>query len=114
MGASRPSLLSKLDPRPPLRRLVAAWRVGRLRAALPVLASDLLARADDELLAVDDVETLSDDELLGVLFNSRQGLVALHGHEVLMGWLVDAPTATATVTAASVAMRFLVTPAAGG
>jgi rifampicin phosphotransferase len=107
------SLLSKLDPRPPMRRLIAAWRVGRLRAALPVLAGDLLARADDDLLSVDAVEALSDDELLGILFNSRQGLVALHGHEVLMGWLIDAPTAT-TVTAASVALRFLVDARSAG
>ncbi|HYX44638.1 MAG TPA: PEP/pyruvate-binding domain-containing protein, partial [Acidimicrobiales bacterium] len=111
-AATAGSFLARLDPRPPIRRLVAAWRVGRLRAALPVLAADLLARADDDLLAVDDVEALSDDELLGILFNSRQGLVALHGHEVLMGWLVDAPTAT--VTAASVAMRFLVDARSGG
>ena len=107
------SFLSRLDPRPPMRRLVAAWRVGRLRAALPVLAADLLARADDDLLAIDDVRELSDDELLGILFNSRQGLVAIHGHEVLMGWLVDAP-ANATVTAASVAVRFLVDARSAG
>ncbi len=106
------SFLSRLDPRPPVRRLVAAWRVGRLRAALPVLGADLVARADEDLLAVDDVDGLSDDELLGILFNSRQGLVALHGHEVLMGWLVDAPTTT--VTAASVAMRFLADARSGG
>jgi hypothetical protein len=43
----RSSLLARLDPRPPLRRLVAAWRVGRLRAALPILATDLLAKAED-------------------------------------------------------------------
>jgi rifampicin phosphotransferase len=111
-AATSGSLLSRLDPRPPVRRLVAAWRVGRLRAALPVLAADLLAGADDDLLAVDDVQALSDDELLGILFNGRQGLVAIHGHEVLMGWLVDAPTAT--VTAASVAMRFLVDARSAG
>ncbi|HEX2193300.1 MAG TPA: PEP/pyruvate-binding domain-containing protein, partial [Acidimicrobiales bacterium] len=111
-AATTGSFLSRLDPRPPLRRLVAAWRVGRLGAALPLLAADLLARSDDDLLAIDDVEALSDDELLGILFNSRQGLVALHGHEVLMGWLVDAPTAT--LTAASMAMRFLADARSGG
>ena len=30
-----------LNPAPPARRLVAAWRVGRLRSALPALAADL-------------------------------------------------------------------------
>ncbi|HEV3495288.1 MAG TPA: PEP/pyruvate-binding domain-containing protein, partial [Actinomycetes bacterium] len=39
-GDQPTSTLRRLDPRPPIRRLVAAWRVGRLRAALPGLASD--------------------------------------------------------------------------
>jgi len=103
------SVMQRLDPRPPVRRLVAAWRVGRLRAALPSLAADLIATADADLLAVGAVADLSDCELLGLLARSAQGLTALHGHEVLMGWLVPADSA-ATVTAtsaASVALRAL-------
>ena len=30
---------------------MAAWRVGRLRAALPALATDLVSRVDADLLA---------------------------------------------------------------
>ena len=45
-------LLRRLDPRPPARRLRAAWRVGRLRSALPDLATDLVERIDDDLAAV--------------------------------------------------------------
>ncbi|HVL06925.1 MAG TPA: PEP/pyruvate-binding domain-containing protein [Acidimicrobiales bacterium] len=98
------SLWQQLDPRPPMRRLVAAWRVGRLRSALPALAADLVAKVDGDLLAVGAVQSLSDRELLGVLGRSRQGLTALHGYEVLLGWLVT-PDAVPTGTAASVALR---------
>ena len=45
----RPSVWSKLDPRPPARRLKAARRVGRLRVALPALADDLIADIDADL-----------------------------------------------------------------
>ena len=45
----RRSVWSRLDPRPPARRLTAAWRVGRLRVALPALAGDLIATVDDDL-----------------------------------------------------------------
>lgn len=105
-GSGPRSFASRLDPRPSLRKLTAAWRVGRLRAALPLLARDLVARADDDLLAVDALETMSDAQLVDLLDAARQALTALHGHEVLMGWLVDAESSS--VTAASVAMRLLV------
>ena len=104
-GSQRASFLSRIDPRPPARRLAGAWRVGRLRAALPALAVDLLAKADADLLAVDDVADLSNEDLLALLHTARRALVSLHGHEVLMGWLVD--PAVPTVTAASVALRLL-------
>ena len=107
LGPEGPRTLGQyLDPRPPVRRLVAAWRVGRLRAALPALATDLLSRVDADLLAVNAVEGLSDRELLGLLERSGQGLTALHGYEVLLGWLVT-PDAAPTSTAASVALRAL-------
>ena len=69
-GEDNTSVLRRLDPRPPIRRLIAAWRVGRLRAALPALASDLVARVDDDLLAVGAVGDLPDAELLGLLERS--------------------------------------------
>lgn len=107
-GADAPaSTLHRLDPRPPLRRLVAAWRVGRLRAALPSLAGDLVARVDADLLAVGAVDRLTDRELLGLLDRSAQGLTSLHGYEVLLGWLVSPDAAVGTTTAASVALRAL-------
>ncbi|HEX2024729.1 MAG TPA: PEP/pyruvate-binding domain-containing protein, partial [Acidimicrobiales bacterium] len=102
----------RLDPLPPIRRLVAAWRVGRLRAALPALASDLVARADAELLVLPPLDRLSDRQLLAVLEGTRQRLVALGGHEVLMGWLVS--TGTTSATAASVGLRSLANARAEG
>ncbi len=106
------SFLRRFDPRPPARRLVAAWRVGRLRAALPALADDLITVADRDLLDVPDLTTLSDRDLLSLLGRSGAALSSLHGHEVLMGWLV-APTAGST-TAASVALRALASARADG
>ena len=114
LGSEGPTTLGqRLDPRPPIRRLVAAWRVGRLRAALPALATDLAGRVDADLLAVGAVEGLSDRELLGLLQRSGQGLTALHGYEVLLGWLVT-PDAAPTSTAASVALRALAAGRAEG
>ncbi|HEX2275329.1 MAG TPA: PEP/pyruvate-binding domain-containing protein [Acidimicrobiales bacterium] len=103
--AERRGFLGRLDPRPPVRRLIAAWRVGRLRAALPSLAGDLVARADAELLAVPPLGRLTDRQLVQLLESTRQRLVALGGHEVLMGWLVA--TDTTSVTAASMGLRAL-------
>jgi rifampicin phosphotransferase len=111
-GGPAASLLHRLDPRPPVRRLVAAWRVGRLRAALPSLAEHLVATVDDDLLAVGAVAGLSDRELLGLLERGGQGLTALHGHEVLMGWMV--PPAASATAAASVGLRALAAGRADG
>ncbi|MDQ3978103.1 MAG: hypothetical protein M3314_00925, partial [Actinomycetota bacterium] len=104
--------LARLNPGPPTRRLVAAWRVGRLRAALPALARDLVDKADSELAGLRPLEELDDEVLLGVLTGARDRLVALHGHEILMGWLVGG--GTTSTTAASVALRLLARGRAAG
>ena len=108
------SFARRLDPRPPARRLVAAWRVGRLRAALPALADDLLATADNDLLDVPSPITLSDRELLSLLGRAGPALSSLHGHEVLMGWLVTASAIATSTTAASIALRALAASRADG
>lgn len=108
----RRSFLRRLDPRMPARRLVAAWRVGRLRAALPGLAADVVAGADDRLLEVPDLAELDDSELLSVLRGTAPVLRALHGHEMLAGLLVDRDTTAAT--AASVALWALSNGRAAG
>jgi pyruvate,water dikinase len=96
-------VLARLDPRPPAHRLVAAWRVGRLRRALPVLAATLTEQVDAELAAVPDLRTLGDDELGTLLERTGEVLRAVSGHEVLAGLLTPADAEGATGAAAALA-----------
>lgn len=82
------------------RHLRVAWRVGRLRAALPTLTRDLVARTDDDLLRVGALTSLTDRQLVDLLHRTAQSLVALHGHELLIGMLVRPGTSTLTGMAA--------------
>ena len=84
----RRSLPSKVDPRPGVRRLGATWRVGRIAAALPDLAHDLVADIDSDLLAVPALDVLNDRDMLLILRNSGTALRALHGYEMLAGALL--------------------------
>jgi len=70
------------------RRLVAAWRVGRLRAALPRLASDLAARVDRDLAEIPRLAQLGDRELVTVTANTRAELASVHAYEILAGMLL--------------------------
>jgi pyruvate,water dikinase len=72
------------------RRLIAAWRVGRLRAVLPALSAEVIQHADADLTAVGPLRELGDSELVDLLCRLRQELIALHGHEVLAGMLLPA------------------------
>ena len=99
-------LLQKLNPVPPARRLRAAWRVGRLRAALPDLAEHLLDRVDADLAAVPALRQLTSRQLVGLLHRSQRVLRAVHAHEILIGMLTD--TGHNRMTGASVALRVLV------
>jgi pyruvate,water dikinase len=103
------TLWSRLDPRPPLRRLRAAWTVGRLRAALPSLAADITASVDAELTAVPPLTELTDDALLLILQRAGGTLTAVHGYEMLAGLLPDSP-----LTAASLALDALAAGRAEG
>ncbi len=99
-------LLQKLNPIPAAHRLRGAWRVGRLRAALPRLAEHLLDRVDADLEAVPALSDLTSRQLIALLHRSRAILRALHAHEILMGMLTD--TGRNRMTGASVALRVLV------
>ena len=99
------SWLRKLDPRPPARRLAAGWDVGRLRAAMPVLASRLVDSVDDELARMHPLSESTDDGLVDLLRRCRQTLLALYGHEVLAGMLIEGGGTAAT--ASSTALRSL-------
>jgi pyruvate,water dikinase len=96
-------LLRRLDPRPPARRLRAAWRVGRLRSAFAELAADVVRRVDDDLVAVPGLGDLANHDLIAVLRNARRTLASLHGHEAIAGLLIPEAT-NATVTGASLAL----------
>ncbi|HEX2563067.1 MAG TPA: PEP/pyruvate-binding domain-containing protein [Acidimicrobiales bacterium] len=98
-------MVHKLNPIPAARQLRGAWRVGRLRSALPQLAEHLLDRTDADLEAVPALTELTSRQLLALLHRSRAILRALHAHEILMGMLTD--TGGNRMTGASVALRVL-------
>jgi pyruvate,water dikinase len=100
------SVANKLNPIPAARRLRGAWRVGRLRSAIPDLAEHLLDRVDGDLEAVPAMSDLTSRQLIALLHRSRVILRALHAHEILMGMLTD--TGGNRMTGASVALRVLV------
>jgi phosphohistidine swiveling domain-containing protein len=117
IASGKRSLWARFDPRPPARRLKAAWRTGRLRAALPGLASDLVARADHELSTVGPPHTLSDTDLLQVLRGSHQALVSLNAHEILAGMLTPVPgegEASTGSTSAGAALHVVAAARASG
>jgi pyruvate,water dikinase len=87
------------------RRLRGAWRLGRLRGALPQLAEHLLDRVDADLEAVPALSALTSRQLIAILHRSHAVLRALHAHEILMGMLTD--TGRNRMTGASVALRVL-------
>ena len=88
-----------------IRRLRAAWRVGRLRTALPTLAERLVRRVDDDLESIPELAELTDRQLVALLGRGRIALRSLHAHEVLMGLLTS--SGENKLTGASVAMRVL-------
>jgi pyruvate,water dikinase len=77
-----------LNPLVGTRRLVAACRVGRLRATLPALAAELIAEVDEHLADVPPLAALSDDDLVRVIANARAELGCVHAHEILAGMLL--------------------------
>ncbi|MGH9223233.1 MAG: PEP/pyruvate-binding domain-containing protein [Acidimicrobiales bacterium] len=81
------SALAALDLRRPGRRLIAAWRVGRLKAAFPALAADVAADVDRRLVTVPAFEELGDEDLVVLLRRSVPVLRTVHAYEVLAGLL---------------------------
>lgn len=101
LGAAPPRSrwLALLNPAPGARRLAAAWRVGRLTAALPGLAVDLVADADRRLAETPSADRLTRPDLVATLRWTRTVLVSLHAQEALSGALLPEPRATAAGTA---------------
>jgi phosphohistidine swiveling domain-containing protein len=93
-----------VDPRPGMRRLRAAWRLGQLRASLPTMTGEVIAELDGTLAAVPPLPDLNDNELAALLTWSHSTLVVLHTHEVLAGLLMPRDD---DLTASSIALRVL-------
>ncbi|MEU6993610.1 PEP/pyruvate-binding domain-containing protein [Streptomyces sp. NPDC046465] len=96
--------LALLNPAPNARRLGAAWRMGRLTAALPGLALDLVADVDRRLTETPSPTGLTAPALATTLRWTRAALVSLHAQEALCGALLPDP---GTVTAAGAALAAL-------
>ncbi len=88
-----------------VRRLRSAWRVGRLRAALPLVADELSARVDADLEDVPSLDHLTVRQLVALMERGREALRSLHAHEILLGLVAD--TDPSAFTGASVALRVL-------
>lgn len=88
-----------------VRRLRSAWRVGRLRAALPLVADDLAARVDADLEEVPALDGLTVRQLVALIDRSREALRSLHAHEILLGLIAD--PGSSRFTGGSVALRVL-------
>jgi phosphohistidine swiveling domain-containing protein len=93
---------ARLDPRPGMRRLAAAWHVGRLRSVLPSRGTKLVQDIDASLSGL-DLAAASDDELVDMLDMCAVLLGRLHHEEVLAGTLLPGGNRTA----ASVALNVL-------
>jgi pyruvate,water dikinase len=99
------TLVRRLNPLRQARHLRVAWRVGRLRAAMPRLAEHLLDRTDLDLERIPSLEDLTSRQLIALIHRCQSALRSLHAHEILMGMLTD--TGGNQMTGASVALRVL-------
>lgn len=102
---ARTSFRNRINPVSILRKLGTAWRIGRLRVALPTLIDDVVAAVDRDLASVPRLDELADGDLVDLLERGRRELATVHSHEVLAGMLLrDEP---ATPTGAAVALQAL-------
>lgn len=88
-----------------VRRLQSAWRIGRLKAALPLVADELAARVDADLEEVPALEALTVRQLVALVDRGRDALRSLHAHEILLGLVAD--PGESRFTGGSVALRVL-------
>jgi phosphohistidine swiveling domain-containing protein len=104
-GGAKPGLLRRFGLRGGVTRVRRAWRIGRLRTALPALADDLVDRVDRDLEAVPGFGDLTSRQILALLERSEAMLSSLHAHEILLGLLIEQDDQR--LTSASVALRVL-------
>ncbi len=70
------------------RRLAAAWRVGRLRVAVPRLATTVVEAVDADLDQVGNLRAHTDAQLVDLLHRARAELATAHSYEMLCGMLL--------------------------
>lgn len=94
LGVTPPAhpVLHFINPAPGARRAGAAWRVGRLRSALPLLAQDLMADVDRQLHDFEQPRRMLSGQLLNAVSWGRGALSALHAQESLAGALLSQDT----------------------
>jgi phosphohistidine swiveling domain-containing protein len=83
-------VLDFINPAPGARRAGAAWRIGRLRSALPLLAVDVMADVDRQLSDFPPPGEMLSGQLLDAVAWGRQVLSSLHAQESLAGALLGA------------------------
>lgn len=88
-----------------LRKILASWRLGRLRSALPRVARRVVEEADHALSDVDELDEYDAGQLCDLLDNTHDVLRSLHGHEILVGLLTD--SGDSGVTGSGVGLRAL-------
>ena len=95
----------RLAPRVLARRLATAWRVGRLRVALPSMVATVATAVDDDLSRIGSLAELDDRTLVELLHRTRSEAATVHTFEMLCGMIQHAPAGAADVPLPVVAMR---------
>jgi pyruvate,water dikinase len=95
----------RLAPRALARRLATAWRVGRLRVALPTIVATVATSVDDDLSQVGSLTELDDRTLVELLHRTRSEAATVHTFEMLCGMIQHAPADAAEVPLPTVAVR---------
>jgi pyruvate,water dikinase len=86
---ARTSFRRRINPVAMVRRLATAWRVGRLRVAMPRLARDAVATVDRDLAMIPRLDELTTGDLADLLDRTRRELATVHSYEVLAGMLMS-------------------------
>ncbi|MGE0508887.1 MAG: PEP/pyruvate-binding domain-containing protein [Acidimicrobiia bacterium] len=94
-----------LAPLPAFRHVRAAWRVGALRGALPVVARRLGQRTESELSTIGPLGEHDDVQLIALLRRGRAVLVSLHAHQMLSAILLPDEAGPSLAASATLLLR---------
>ena len=90
LADGRTTLRRRINPSVIVRRLGTAWRVGRLRVALPAMAAAIVSSVDRDLAAIPRLDEVATGGLVDLLERAGRELATVHSHEVLTGMLLGA------------------------